>query len=120
MVSLPETAATWASSRGRKSSRRGLVRRCRAWRHSSAERPRAAMRTRACVTIGAGGLHLDLVELPAHVAPTECERDVTMLSELRIGAVAIDLQDAAESCEMLGRACGRAHRRSAASHPTST
>src|SRR5262245_13870317 len=78
------------------------------------------MRTRACVTIGAGGLHLDLVELPAHVASTECERDVTMLSELRIGAVAIDLQDAAESCEMLGRACGRAHRRSAASHPTST
>ena len=48
-------------------------------------------------------LHLDLVELPAHVAPTESERDVTVLSELRIGAVAIDLQDAAESCEMLGR-----------------
>src|SRR5262245_8527841 len=48
-------------------------------------------------------LHLDLVVLPAHVAPTESERDVTVLSELRIGAVAIDLQDAAESCEMLGR-----------------
>jgi hypothetical protein len=37
------------------------------------------------------------------VAPTESERDVTVLSEFRIGAVAIDLQDAAESCEMLGR-----------------
>jgi len=36
------------------------------------------------------------------VAPTESERDVTVLSELLIAAVAIDLQDAAESCEMLG------------------
>ena len=48
-------------------------------------------------------LRLDLVELPAHVAPTEGERDVAALSEFRIGAVAVDLQDAAESCEMLGR-----------------
>ena len=37
------------------------------------------------------------------VAPIESERDVTVLSELRIGAAAIDLQDVAESCEMLGR-----------------
>ena len=46
---------------------------------------------------------LDLVELAPHMAPAESERDVTALSELRIGAIAIDLQDAAESREMLGR-----------------
>ena len=46
---------------------------------------------------------LDLVELPPHMAPAESERDVTALSELRIGAIAIDLQDAAEAREMLGR-----------------
>src|SRR5260221_5985324 len=48
-------------------------------------------------------LHLDLVELPPHMAPAESERDITALSELRIGAIAVDLQDAAESRKMLGR-----------------
>src|ERR1700686_2424304 len=48
-------------------------------------------------------LHLDLVELPPHMAPAESKRDVTALSELRIGAIAIDLEDAAESREMLRR-----------------
>src|SRR6516225_7085189 len=66
MVDLPETAASWASSQRRRSSTRGFVRRCRAWRRSSAARPRK-------------------------------------LSELRIGAIAVDLQDAAESRKMLGR-----------------
>src|SRR6266545_6137645 len=32
MVDLPETAASWASSQRRRSSTRGFVRRCRAWR----------------------------------------------------------------------------------------
>src|SRR2546427_3633723 len=46
---------------------------------------------------------VDLVELPPHMAPAESERDITALSELRIGAIAVDLQDAAESRKMLGR-----------------
>jgi hypothetical protein len=37
------------------------------------------------------------------VAQTESERDVTVLREPRIGIVTIDLQDVAESSEMLGR-----------------
>jgi hypothetical protein len=49
---------------------------------------------------GFGG---DRRRLPPHMAPTESERDITAVSEFRIGAVAIDLQDAAETCEMLGR-----------------
>lgn len=121
MVALPETAANRVSSRRRKSSRE--------------ERLGAALPDLATFAGGKtanvgfdriergnadkglrGRLRLDLVELPAYVAPTEFERDVTVLSELRIGAVAIDLQDAAQSCEMPGRP----HRRLAASHPTST
>src|SRR5262249_21897849 len=48
-------------------------------------------------------LHLDLVELPAHVAPTESERDVTLVRAVAPTPLASDLEDAAESCEMLGR-----------------
>src|SRR5258708_36666153 len=37
------------------------------------------------------------------MGPAESERDITALSELRTGAIAVDLQDAAESRKMLGR-----------------
>src|ERR1700674_4353678 len=50
-----------------------------------------------------GAVATKVGELPPHMAPAESKRDVTALSELRIGAIAIDLQNAAESREMLGR-----------------
>jgi hypothetical protein len=46
---------------------------------------------------------LDLVEAPSHMAPAEGKLDLAALGELGIGAVAVDLQRAVETCKMLGR-----------------
>src|SRR6187431_1978268 len=48
-------------------------------------------------------LRLDVVELPPHMAPAEGEYDVAGFGEVLIGAVAVDLQRAAEAFEMPGR-----------------
>ena len=48
-------------------------------------------------------LLLDIVELPPHMAPAESQRDVAAFGKVLVGAIAVDLQDAAEACEMLGR-----------------
>jgi hypothetical protein len=55
-----------------------------------------------------GGLHeCELVELPAHVAPTECKRDVAVLSESRIEDGRICLTNNAAERALRGIAFGR-------------
>src|SRR6266567_4293975 len=84
MVDLPETVASLASSQGRNGIERG-----------DADEGLAGDRR------GRGSL--DLIKVPPHMAPTEGELDIAALGEFGIGAVAVDLQLAAEAGKMLGR-----------------